>query len=247
MLKPLSLHLLIFEMKNNIRKIQLLGFSLLAGVSLVSCKADYKKEAKVSLANQTDSVSYILGGNIGEAIKADGLDSIINIESFFAGIQNGLLDKINLTDEQKTELITKFQTEMMSKMSSESQAKEEMFLAENATKEGIVTTASGLQYQVIEEGKGAKPTASSTVKVHYTGTLVDGTVFDSSREMDQPIEFPLDGVIPGWTEGIQLMSVGSKYKFYIPSNLAYGANGVPQGGIGPNSTLIFDVELIGIK
>lgn len=234
-------------MKNNIRKFQLLGFSLLASASLVSCKTDFKKEAKVSLANQTDSVSYILGANIGEAIKTDGLDTIINIESFFAGIQNGLLNKINITDEQKAELLTKFQTEMMNKMSSESQAKEETFLAENATKEGVVTTASGLQYQVIEEGKGSKPSASSTVKVHYTGTLIDGTVFDSSREMDQPIEFPLDGVIPGWTEGIQLMSVGSKYKFFIPSKLAYGANGVPQGGIGPNSTLIFDVELIGIK
>lgn len=234
-------------MKNNIRKFQLLGLSLIAGASLVSCKTDFKKEVKVSLANQTDSVSYILGGNIGEAIKADGLDTIINIESFFAGIQNGLLNKINITDEQKAELLTKFQTEMMNKLSGESQAKEDAFLAENATKEGVITTASGLQYQVIEEGKGPKPTASSTVKVHYTGTLIDGTVFDSSREMNEPIEFPLDGVIPGWTEGIQLMSVGSKYKFFIPSKLAYGVNGVPQGGIGPNSTLIFDVELIGIK
>lgn len=234
-------------MKNNLKKIQLLGFTLLAGSAIVSCKTDYSKEAKVSFANQTDSVSYILGGNIGEAIKADGLDTVINLESFIAGIQNGLLGKINFSDEQKREVLTKFQSEMVEKLSKESVAKEELFLSENAKREGVITTASGLQYEVVEEGKGPKPSATSKVKVHYTGTLVDGTEFDSSREMNEPVEFPLDGVIPGWAEGIQLMSVGSKYKFYIPSKLAYGEQGVQQAGIGPNSTLIFDVELLGIQ
>lgn len=119
------------------------------------------------------------------------------------------------------------------------------FLAENKTKEGVKTTASGLQYKVITLGTGTKPTAKNTVKVNYEGRLIDGTVFDSSYQRNEPIEFPLSGVIAGWTEGVQLMPTGSKFQFYIPANLAYGETGA-GGLIGPNATLIFDVELLAI-
>lgn len=119
------------------------------------------------------------------------------------------------------------------------------FLAENSTKPGIVVTASGLQYEVITEGTGAKPLASDTVRVHYQGTLIDGTVFDSSYERDEPVEFPLTGIIPGWTEGLQLMSVGSTYQLYIPSELGYGDRGA-GAIIPPNAVLVFKVELLSI-
>lgn len=120
------------------------------------------------------------------------------------------------------------------------------FMASNANAEGVVTTASGLQYQVLQEGTGPQPTASDTVTVHYTGTLTDGTVFDSSVERGQPITFSLQGVIPGWTEALQLMTVGSKYRFWIPPELAYGSRGAGNGVVPPNATLIFDIELLGI-
>ncbi len=120
------------------------------------------------------------------------------------------------------------------------------FLAENKKKAGVTTTSSGLQYEVLTQGNGPKPTASDSVKVHYEGTLINGTVFDSSYKRGQSISFPLNGVIRGWTEGVQLMNVGSKFRFYIPSDLAYGVRGAGRD-IGPNSTLIFDVELLGIE
>jgi FKBP-type peptidyl-prolyl cis-trans isomerase len=125
--------------------------------------------------------------------------------------------------------------------------KGEAFLAENATKEGVKVTASGLQYKVLKEGDGKSPQATDTVQVHYKGTLLDGTEFDSSYKRGQPAEFPLNRVIPGWTEGVQLMKEGAKYQFTIPSKLAYGERGTPGGPIPPNSTLIFEVELISIK
>jgi FKBP-type peptidyl-prolyl cis-trans isomerase FkpA len=120
------------------------------------------------------------------------------------------------------------------------------FLAENAKKPGVQTTASGLQYQVITEGKGPKPKAGEVVRVHYKGALLDGKVFDSSYDRGQPVVFPIDQVVPGWQEGLQLMPVGSKYKLWIPANLGYGEKGTPGGPIGPNSTLVFDLELIDI-
>ncbi len=121
------------------------------------------------------------------------------------------------------------------------------FLAENAKRPEVTTTASGLQYEVLQQGEGQKPTAADRVEVNYEGRLLDGTVFDSSYERGETVTFPLSGVIAGWTEGVQLMPVGSKYRFYIPSELAYGEGGTPGGPIGPNCTLIFDVELVSIK
>lgn len=125
--------------------------------------------------------------------------------------------------------------------------KGQQFLAENAKKEGVKTTASGLQYTVIREGSGKSPAATDEVEVNYRGTLLDGTEFDSSYKRNEPISFPLNRVIPGWTEGVQLMKEGAKYKFFIPSNLAYGSRGTPGGPIGPDETLIFEVELLKVK
>ena len=122
--------------------------------------------------------------------------------------------------------------------------KGEEFLKENAKKEGVKTTASGLQYKVIKEGEGKSPKATDTVSVHYRGTLLDGTEFDSSYKRNEPTQFPLNRVIKGWTEGVQLMKEGAKYQFFIPSQLAYGERGTPGGPIGPNETLIFDIELL---
>jgi FKBP-type peptidyl-prolyl cis-trans isomerase len=121
------------------------------------------------------------------------------------------------------------------------------FLADNASKEGVKTTPSGLQYKVVTEGTGKSPAATDLVKVHYRGTLLDGTEFDSSYKRNSPAEFPLNRVIPGWTEGVQLMKEGGKSIFYIPSNLAYGERGTPGGPIGPNQTLIFEIELLEVK
>ena len=146
-----------------------------------------------------------------------------------------------------------FQKEMVAKqeqVNKEAGAKNaaagQKFLADNKTKEGVKTTASGLQYKVMKEGSGATPKTTDTVTVNYRGTLIDGTEFDSSYKRNEPISFPVTGVIPGWTEALQLMKVGSKYQVFIPANLAYGAQGAGQV-IGPNSTLIFDVELLGVQ
>jgi FKBP-type peptidyl-prolyl cis-trans isomerase len=132
-------------------------------------------------------------------------------------------------------------------MAETSTDKGKAYLEENAKKEGVKTTASGLQYKVLKEGEGKTPKASDTVSVHYRGTLLDGTEFDSSIKRGQPAEFPLDRVIKGWTEGVQLMKEGSKYQFVIPPQLAYGERGTPGGPIGPNATLIFEVELLKVK
>lgn len=125
--------------------------------------------------------------------------------------------------------------------------KGEEFLKENAKKEGVKTTASGLQYKVIKEGEGKSPKATDTVSVHYRGTLLDGTEFDSSYKRNEPTQFPLNRVIKGWTEGVQLMKEGAKYQFFIPSQLAYGERGTPGGPIGPNETLIFEIELLKVQ
>jgi FKBP-type peptidyl-prolyl cis-trans isomerase FklB len=197
-----------------------------------------------------DSNMYALGMQIGRSLQSQGLD--INIDMLAEGMRGFLSGTPKLTDQQFQACMENLQQEAMQKMEAEkaaagsvNKARGEKFLAENKSKEGVKTTASGLQYKVIKEGTGKKPAKENTVKVHYTGTTIDGKVFDSSVERGEPIEFPLAGVIAGWTEGVQLMSVGSKYTLYIPSNLAYGEQGAGQA-IGPNEALIFDVELLDI-
>lgn len=204
------------------------------------------------LINDQQKQAYAFGAGFGAQMAAQDIE--IDADAFMQGFKTALAgDELALTDEELKTHAQAFQKTLMEKARAKAAAvgdenlkAGQAYLAENKGKEGVVETASGLQYLVIKEGEGAKPLATDKVKVHYTGTLIDGTVFDSSVERGEPISFALGNVIKGWTEGLQLMSVGSKYKFFIPSDLAYGAR--PQGRtIGPNSTLIFEVELLGIN
>lgn len=203
------------------------------------------------LTTDKQKVSYMVGMDLGRNLTQiqDELDVAILVQ----GLQDTLAGReTKLTGEQFNEVKQGFMQKLQARAVEERTAQAaanrtegEAFLAENKNKPGVRTTESGLQYQVITEGRGAKPAATDRVRVHYTGTLLDGTQFDSSVDRGTPAEFALNGVIPGWTEALQLMSVGSKYKLFIPSELAYGENGTP-GPIGPNATLIFEVELLEI-
>lgn len=193
-----------------------------------------------------DKLSYGLGMSMAANLKQSGLDCI-NVEDFANAIKayfNG--DKMQMTPEEAQNAINEFfakqKTEVMDKNKKEGEA----FLAKNKSNEGVKTTASGLQYKVLVEGTGAKPKATDTVDCHYEGRLINGNVFDSSYRRGQSAQFPVNGVIPGWVEALQMMPVGSKWQLYIPSELAYGEYGAGEA-IEPNSTLIFDVELLGIK
>ncbi len=196
--------------------------------------------------------SYAIGMNTGRSIKEEGVE--IDLEMFFQGIRDGAGDaKPKYSQQQIREAMTVFQGELKSKqekaqrmISEKNQREGQAFLAANKTKQGVVTLPSGLQYQVVRKGNGASPKATDTVKVHYEGTLIDGTVFDSSIQRNEPAVFPVRGVIPGWTEALQQMHVGDKWKLFIPAELAYGARGAGRV-IGPNSVLIFEVELLGIE
>lgn len=229
------------------------------GLSVVSC-SNGQFQQKSSLATEVDSVSYALGLDMANKIKEnfDDMDQGLIVQGF----KNGM-DSTNLLVESKdinNILRTFFQKKQQERMKEiqEEQAKKaevefgdnkkagEEFLAENKTKDGVQTTESGLQYIVLKEGEGEAPTASSRVKVHYHGTLIDGTVFDSSVERGEPTEFGVGQVIKGWTEGLQLMKPGAKYKFFIPQELAYGAQQRGQH-IKPLSALVFEVELLEVK
>lgn len=201
--------------------------------------------------NDVDSMSYALGVNVGTDF-AKNLKGIpggkSNIELIIKGFSTAMKgDSTLMTTEVATEFFRNYITKAQKAETEAKKAEGEKFLATNATAEGVKVTASGLQYKVITATEGPKPAAKDTVKVHYTGTLLDGKVFDSSVERGEPIEFPLNQVIPGWTEGVQLMSVGSKYKFFVPYNLGYGEQGTQGGPIPGFATLIFEVELLGIK
>lgn len=219
-----------------------------------SCKENGSNSA-VELTNFEDSVSYAAGMSLYDMYNNEGelsqfTDSTIVLSAFSTLIKG---DSAMLTDEQQAELLQKF----FAKVTAEQQRRKEIenaqlkkageeFLAQNAQRSEVKTTESGLQYEIITQGKGKKPEATSVVRVHYKGELLDGKVFDSSYDRGEPAEFPLNRVIIGWTEGLQLMNVGAKYKFYIPYNLAYGERGA-GANIPPYSTLVFTVELLEIK
>ena len=214
-------------------------------ILFIACKTEKPKES-VNLITELDSVSYSLGVNIGENIKKQFED--INLDNFEAGIKDVLEKELEpkITDNQAQTIINSYFSKKQQKQ-SESVIEEGInFLRENGKREGVTTLASGLQYEVIDDGTGPKPTIEDNVTTHYHGTLIDGTVFDSSVDRGEPASFPVGGVIKGWTEALQLMSVGSKWKLYVPYDLAYGERGA-GGQIGPYSTLIFEVELISIN
>lgn len=193
-----------------------------------------------------DKLSYAWGLAMGRQLQGMGVKEI-NSEDFKDGVKvafDGGEPKIPVEEAQK--LINDYLTDLQKKAEAAARAEGEKFLKENGLKEGVKTTASGLQYIVDKEGTGAQPTAEDEVTVHYTGKLLSGQVFDSSINRGEPATFPLNRVIPGWTEGVQLMKEGAKYTFFIPSDLAYGPQGIPNA-IPPHSTLIFDVELIKVN
>ncbi|MEO1835688.1 MAG: FKBP-type peptidyl-prolyl cis-trans isomerase [Akkermansiaceae bacterium] len=204
------------------------------------------------LESDMDKASYLIGRNIGETISADGIE--LNVDNMVAGLREALAGKdARIAEADANKIMEKFQAEMQAKMQAKAKSKSlanveagQKFLEENKKREGVTVTESGLQYEVITVGTGDKPTALDTVKVHYHGTLMDGKVFDSSVERKQPAEFQVGGVIAGWTEALQLMPVGSKWKLTIPAKLAYGGQGAGRD-IGPHATLIFEVELLSIK
>lgn len=217
------------------------------GVSATSC--DSKKS--VNLKTGIDSVSYALGLANGEGFGAN-LKTFpgkpIDVDLLLAGMEQGMKSdtgSYKMTIEEAQSYIQSYFTRIQTEDLASTKSEGEKFLEENKAKAGVITTESGLQYQVVTEGNGPKPAAEDRVRVHYTGTLLDGTKFDSSYDRGEPTEFPLNGVIRGWTEGIQIMPVGSKYIFWIPSDLAYGDRGAGQD-IKPGSTLKFEVELLEI-
>jgi len=220
--------------------------SILVLVSQVEGKED------VVLKSQKDKISYVIGMDIGSNFKKQSI--AIDPDILMRGIKDGLSGgKSLLTEQEVRDVTTAFQKEMVAKQEElnkklgEKNKKEgEVFLAENKKKEGVKTLPSGLQYKVIKAGTGKKPKLTDTVTTHYRGTLIDGTEFDSSYRRGQPASFPVTGVIPGWTEALQLMEEGAKWQLVVPSNLAYGDRGAGRQ-IGPNATLIFEVELISIQ
>jgi FKBP-type peptidyl-prolyl cis-trans isomerase len=227
---------------------------LVAGtVLLAACKESAQEAPKpLTLDNDDKKVSYAMGMSLGDRFRSDEI--ALDSEAFAAGLNAGLSDGERLlTAEEVPGIMQAFQQRQMEKMqkkieeqSAAHKTEGEAYLAENAKKEGVVSTDSGLQYKVLTAGEGEKPSVDSIVKVHYKGTLIDGTEFDSSYSRGEPVEFPVGGVIAGWTEALQLMPAGSKWQLAIPADLAYGESGAgPQ--IGPNSTLLFDVELLEVK
>jgi FKBP-type peptidyl-prolyl cis-trans isomerase FklB len=201
----------------------------------------------VALKNEHDSVSYIIGHNIGTNIASSPMTEA-NIMAIAKGIQDALDGKELFIDQYSANAYIGQYMQKVEAASSEKYLLEgREFLEKNKSRKGVVTTESGLQYEVLVEGNGPKPTDTSTVTVHYNGTLTDGTVFESSVERGEPATFGVNQVIPGWTEVLQLMPVGSKWKVYLPTELAYGANPRPGGKIKPNMALIFEIELLGIE
>ena len=215
-------------------------------VSVISsCQNLTQQKFNFDEANELEKVSYSIGINVATSIKSEGLDSI---NSFY--ISKGFQDVFENKDlavniEESNKIIGEYFNKKQDAKNQRLAIDSKIFLEQNKQKEGVMTTESGLQYLILSEGRGNNPTLNDNVTVHYHGTLIDGTIFDSSVDRKQPATFPLNGVIPGWQEALQMMSVGSKWKIFIPSELAYGESGA--GAIGPNSTLIFEVELLSIN
>ena len=217
----------------------------LVGLVLSGCDS----KPKVELESAAQKASYGIGLNMGKSLAQEGIDDL-DPKAVALGIEDAVGKKDQkLTDQQLTEAFAALQKraeEKMAKVSEDNAKAGKKFLEENGKKPGVITTASGLQYEVVKKADGPQPKPTDVVTVHYEGKLVDGTVFDSSIKRGTPIDLPVNGVIPGWVEALQLMHVGEKIKLYIPSELAYGAQS-PSPAIPANSVLVFDLELLGIK
>ena len=226
---------------------ELFFIPLTLSLLILSCSTNETNYApESSLKSMPDSVSYVVGFQNGNQIANQGFADI-DIENFLAGFNDGLnKEGSELADANLQDLFRRFGTYLTDKIKLENSEEAKAFFTENRAKQSVMETASGLQYEIIEEGTGAQPTAQDTVVVHYEGSLIDGTTFDSSYG-GAPAEFLLGSVIPGWTEGLSLMKEGATYMFYIPSELAYGENPRPGGAIQPNDALIFKIELIEVK
>ncbi len=198
-----------------------------------------------ALKTEKDTVAYAIGVSVAQNLKMQGMDSI-NIDALCQGMMDVRGGTTKMDAEKANAYLNAYFSKKEAKKFEAKKALGEQFLAENKNKPGVVTLPDGLQYQVLQEGTGPKPTANDKVKTHYHGTLIDGSVFDSSVERGEPVTFPVNGVIKGWTEALQLMNVGSKWKLFIPSDLAYGEQGA-GGVIEPYATLIFEVELLSIE
>jgi FKBP-type peptidyl-prolyl cis-trans isomerase FklB len=238
-------------MKHVLRRSLCTTVSMLVSVSVLASMSVMAADAELTTPQQ--KAGYSIGANIGSNMVGQGFAADLDVAAMIAGLQDSMAGgELKMTQADMEAAIQAFtalqQEKVNAQMAAEAQAGVD-FLAQNAQQPGVTTTDSGLQYQVVTEAAdagAASPKETDTVSVHYTGTLIDGTVFDSSVERNEPATFPLNGVIPGWTEGLQLMKVGSKYRFFVPSSLAYGEQGAPPV-IPPNSALIFDVELLSIE
>jgi len=221
---------------------------VITAVALSFALAAFAEDKPPQLKDLKDRASYSIGLNVGFNMKRQNVD--INQDAFIAGFKDAITPgkTPQLNEEQVRETMMAFQKDMEQKQTQQAEknaGEGQKFLSENKTKDGVKTTASGLQYKVMKEGNGAQPKATDTVTVNYRGTLTDGTEFDSSYKRNQPASFPVGGVIKGWTEALQLMKAGAKYQLFIPPDLAYSKEGRP--GIPPNSVLIFEVELMDVK
>jgi len=228
--------------------------ALIGGIlfTAVACTSGGVGGGKSSLETQSEKASYAIGLEMGASLHAFASD--IDLPSLIQGITDTLTDRqVLMASADARAAVMEFaraaqegMNERRSELAEKNLAEGQAYLASNGDRDGVLTTTTGLQYEVIREGDGASPTSSDQVTVHYRGTLIDDTQFDSSYDRDQPATFPVNGVIPGWTEGLQRMKVGGKYRLVIPSELAYGEAGSGQV-IGPNATLVFEVELLGIQ
>lgn len=227
------------------------GNRLLALTAILSAPAWVQTAfAQTALESTEQKAGYSIGANIGYNLAAQGLAEELDVEALLAGVRDGVSGNLQMTEEEIMTVLQEFSAAQQAKAMAAQEAAAQAgidFLAQNGAKAGVTTTASGLQYEVLASGSdgAAMPSATDSVQVHYHGTLIDGSVFDSSVERGQPESLAVNAVIAGWTEGLQLMKVGDKFRFYVPAELGYGAN--PVGPIPPNSVLIFDVELLSIE
>jgi len=214
-------------------------------LSFVSCDTPVEEKALISMDNEVDKVSYSLGVSVGGNVKQQGFNDL-NVDALAQAMKDVMSDgKTQLTTEEANKTLQAYFGKLRESKDAGLRKAGDNFLAANGQKEGVITTASGLQYEILTEGTGEKPGPASKVTTHYHGTTLDGNVFDSSVDRGEPIQFPVNGVIKGWTEALQLMPVGSKWRLFIPSDLAYGPRGSGDK-IPPHAALIFEVELISI-